>query len=1079
MEPTHTMACGGKDTATSLQLTYKTVQQIAQSLWIAEKDEELKTFHASLMAYCTIIQDHLNRISNAASVVMDGNLIALLLAPNKPISTASFCGRSIAARLRELSRIRDQIQRTGDNTANLNVFQSCLDFGSTPELRKEFVKSLATCEEELRTRYPEDPPQWAPDDLAPRINIGEPSFAVWSAAQSTFKALVACVNCPCTPTHDFGARLCLGTYRKPELESDVDKDDGVDFDMFLSMRQDWHEVRIHTAKERLVQIVVDQAEVSQPKTRRPITMKVNQLCKPIAKSMAAYRLEFKVARGQLFKLRSERSNSSVDKSRSAVSLDEFLRDRTGSFTERTKRILAVILSSAVFHLHNTPWLQPTWNSSDVLFFRTASSTVPLRPFIQTPLDTGHQPSLDQDNTGQDDIDPDDIDPDDLLSHQCPTLVTLAMMLLEVYFVTPFNVLAQRYNVDLGSGTESSPFARYMDVNVVFQACRKEIPDNSQFYWAVENCLDPKVWEDEEGNRLDDPTLRTKIYQEVVLPLETELSQAYSSIPIDDLDRFVQKVDFAGWGPTMHMWHQQTNAEGSRANSLVPLTPYYPRCSPTPQLCRQYSEDVFREGGAERGTQSITRRPSPLLTGFEAEPALEHSDSFDVETHSPWAYTVGILCALPKELLAVRALFDSKHSDPKHLRGDSNSYALGTMNDHMVVAACLPSGEYGTNAAADSASNMKRSFPSIRFCFLVGIGGGAPTEVNDIRLGDVVVSVPKTTFPGVIQYDRGKQSEGSTFELTGALQPPPRYLMTAISSLRSNPDLPSNALEPYLEDIVRRVPASFKAQYGHPGQENDHLFKLACSACLAHGECAAGDSHIQRRPCRPTNHPEVHYGLIASGNRVLKDAKVRDQWARKYGILCFEMEAAGVMNTFPCLVIRGICDYADSYKNDQWQNYAAATAAATTTPSATTTPTTTPSGTPTTTPSGTPTTTPAGTPTTTPAGTPTTTPSITSTPTGTPTSSFTTTSSTFVPADLFPCTEDSDCIGVRICDFVRCGCLNLMCTPITSTSTSTSSTTTATTTTPMQTPIDTPINTPTPIWTPIRPPVWTPIVKFEK
>jgi hypothetical protein len=40
-----------------------------------------------------------------------------------------------------------------------------------------------------------------------------------------------------------------------------------------------------------------------------------------------------------------------------------------------------------------------------------------------------------------------------------------------------------------------------------------------------------------------------------------------------------------------------------------------------------------------------------------------------------------------------------------------------------------------------------------------------------------------------------------------------------------------------------------------------------------------------------------------------------------------MEAAGVMNTFPCLVIRGICDYADSYKNKLWQQYAAATAAA--------------------------------------------------------------------------------------------------------------------------------------------------------
>jgi hypothetical protein len=40
-----------------------------------------------------------------------------------------------------------------------------------------------------------------------------------------------------------------------------------------------------------------------------------------------------------------------------------------------------------------------------------------------------------------------------------------------------------------------------------------------------------------------------------------------------------------------------------------------------------------------------------------------------------------------------------------------------------------------------------------------------------------------------------------------------------------------------------------------------------------------------------------------------------------------MEAAGLMDDFPCLMVRGICDYADSHKNKYWQPYAAATAAA--------------------------------------------------------------------------------------------------------------------------------------------------------
>jgi nucleoside phosphorylase len=61
--------------------------------------------------------------------------------------------------------------------------------------------------------------------------------------------------------------------------------------------------------------------------------------------------------------------------------------------------------------------------------------------------------------------------------------------------------------------------------------------------------------------------------------------------------------------------------------------------------------------------------------------------------------------------------------------------------------------------------------------------------------------------------------------------------------------------------------------------------------------------------------------------VIKNGGLRDELAKAHGALCFEMEAAGVMNDFPCLVIRGISDYADSDKHDDWQGYASASAAA--------------------------------------------------------------------------------------------------------------------------------------------------------
>jgi nucleoside phosphorylase len=76
-----------------------------------------------------------------------------------------------------------------------------------------------------------------------------------------------------------------------------------------------------------------------------------------------------------------------------------------------------------------------------------------------------------------------------------------------------------------------------------------------------------------------------------------------------------------------------------------------------------------------------------------------------------------------------------------------------------------------------------------------------------------------------------------------------------------------------------------------------------------------------------DNPAIHYGLIASANRLMKDAVLRDKLAKDKNVLCFEMEAAGLMNLFPCLVIRGICDYSDLHKNDEWRGYAAMAAAA--------------------------------------------------------------------------------------------------------------------------------------------------------
>ena len=60
--------------------------------------------------------------------------------------------------------------------------------------------------------------------------------------------------------------------------------------------------------------------------------------------------------------------------------------------------------------------------------------------------------------------------------------------------------------------------------------------------------------------------------------------------------------------------------------------------------------------------------------------------------------------------------------------------------------------------------------------------------------------------------------------------------------------------------------------------------------------------------------------------MMHSSEKRNELYKKHEIICFEMESAGVMGSWPALVIRGICDYADSHRDKKWQKYAAATAA---------------------------------------------------------------------------------------------------------------------------------------------------------
>ncbi|KAE8362700.1 purine and uridine phosphorylase [Aspergillus caelatus] len=271
------------------------------------------------------------------------------------------------------------------------------------------------------------------------------------------------------------------------------------------------------------------------------------------------------------------------------------------------------------------------------------------------------------------------------------------------------------------------------------------------------------------------------------------------------------------------------------------------------------------------------------------------------------YTIAWICALPLEMAAARAMLSKAHSPLRDASPGPNAYELGELNGHFIVIACLPAGVYGKVSAAAVVSRMRSIFPRLQFGLMVGIGGGVPGKSHDIRLGDVVVSKPVGKYSGVIQYDYGKAVQGQleAKQMTGS----------------------EDDISKIVWEVLERNP-NMSERFSPPEQHTDFLFHSSYLHGDKEDSCDKCDKEqlVKRQP-RDTRTPYVHYGLIASGDKVIKDSETRDRLAQRHGILCFEMEAAGLMDELPTLVIRGICDYCDSHKQKEWQGYAALTAAA--------------------------------------------------------------------------------------------------------------------------------------------------------
>ncbi|KAL4946513.1 hypothetical protein BDV06DRAFT_218234 [Aspergillus oleicola] len=314
------------------------------------------------------------------------------------------------------------------------------------------------------------------------------------------------------------------------------------------------------------------------------------------------------------------------------------------------------------------------------------------------------------------------------------------------------------------------------------------------------------------------------------------------------------------------------------------------------------------------------------------------------------FTIAIFCALVLEADAVEATFDEIFDSPEHLYGkapgDANAYMNGRIGKHNVVLCYLPG--MGKGGAASAASTLKVSYPHIELALVAGICGGAPsTGDRQIYLGDVLISDAVVEYDFGARHPDGFRRKRNARNTLGRPNQEIRCLLNKLSGSRARNNF-EGRLSQHLYKLQQSCPNSrhpeaadvlFESSYGHRHRADSTPMPCGCSeASFNKTSCdnavnescdelgCAGEQIVRRRNPTHAVGPSIHIGTFACADTVLKSGEDRDEIICKEKAIGFEMEGAGVWSNIPCIIIKGVCDYADSHKSKAWQAYAAATEA---------------------------------------------------------------------------------------------------------------------------------------------------------
>ncbi|KAF3926779.1 hypothetical protein ABW21_db0208984 [Orbilia brochopaga] len=613
----------------------------------------------------------------------------------------------------------------------------------------------------------------------------------------------------------------------------------------------------------------------------------------------------------------------------------FLRERGSTIAVRDKFQLAYLLAKSVWQYYGSDWMKNPWTHDDIEFLENNDSSSGGRRGVLSAYNPYINSDLEQSETYIGEF----CSAEGMVIHRYPGVIALAILLIEVIQGQPFGTYGNTQQYSFPNIKQSYKSAwkvmaeNTLDCNIIY----KEV---------IKKCLDGKIFKEAPFDPQDPQNgleiRRTILYREIVYPLKHLLALSESLPSSGSEPQMESFTDLPDLCPV-----QDENLAIHAASHSLAMTAEQTN-EPGPPL-------PFK---APQGTlgiypmQESSRRDSPI----PAQMLLRRPSSRD-------EFEIAIICALPLEYDAVTCLVDEFWDENGDVYGraadDQNHYTTGRIDKYNVVLALLPG--MGKANAASVASQFRSSYRGLQLALLVGICGGVPFNTHDeeILLGDVIIS------GSIVEYDLGRRFANefrrkNTFhESLGRANTDVRSFITTLGTALYLKRLQARTAY-HLQSLQKKFPLG---RYDYPGVDEDKLFDPACrhkhhpvfrcTVCdqctqISHSVCEEAllkslcsdlqcdegqlvqrkrlESKRKQSDINAIQEPKIHFGPVASGDTVMRSGQDRDSIALREKVIAFEMEGAGVWDNLSCIIIKGVCDYADSHKNKRWQNFAAATAA---------------------------------------------------------------------------------------------------------------------------------------------------------